>query len=85
MKEEVILRILAQESPKSELQLQRYDKKKLYGPICNFCMWEGVYLEIFLKPKVLFTRNVDCGLIMDKYRGLFVRWWGFSGFRIILQ
>jgi hypothetical protein len=29
MKEEVILRILFQESPKSELRLQRYDEKKL--------------------------------------------------------
>jgi hypothetical protein len=47
--------------------------------------WLGVYLEIFSKPKVLFKRNVDCGLIMDKYKGLFVRWWGFSGFKIILQ
>jgi hypothetical protein len=72
MKAEVILRILAQESPKSELQLQRYGEKKLQGPFCNFWKWLGVYMEIFSKPKVLFTRNEDCGLIMDKYRGLFV-------------
>jgi hypothetical protein len=38
MKEEVILSILAQESPKSELRLQRYGEKKLRGPFCNF--WE---------------------------------------------
>jgi hypothetical protein len=52
MKEEVILIILAQESPKSELQLQRYDEKKLWGPFCNFWKWLGVFLEIFKKPRV---------------------------------
>jgi hypothetical protein len=36
MKEEVIPRILVQESPKSKLWLQRYGEKKLYGPIWNF-------------------------------------------------
>jgi hypothetical protein len=36
-----------------------------------------------LKPKVLFTKNYS--LIMDKYRGSFVGWWGFYGFKINLQ
>jgi hypothetical protein len=53
MKEEVILRILAQESLDLELRLQRYDEKKLYGPICNFWKWLGVYLEIFSKTRGL--------------------------------
>jgi hypothetical protein len=79
------MRILAQELPKSELRLQRYDETKLHGPICNFWKVARANLEYFLNPKVLFERNVDCSLIMDKYRGLFVRWWGFSGIRIILQ
>jgi hypothetical protein len=60
-KEEAIPRILVKESMNLELRLQRYDEKKLLGPICNFWKWLGVYLEIFSKPKVLFTRNVDCG------------------------
>jgi hypothetical protein len=55
MKEEVILIILAQESLKSVLQFQGYDEKNLWGPICIFWKWLGVYLEIFSKPKVLFT------------------------------
>jgi hypothetical protein len=44
IKEGVILRILAQELPKSELRLRRYGEKKLYGPIWNF--WK-VYRAIF--------------------------------------
>jgi hypothetical protein len=48
MKEEVILRILAQESPTSELRLQRYGEKKLWGHLCNF--WKvvrGIFGIIF--------------------------------------
>jgi hypothetical protein len=32
----MIMRNLAQESPKSELRLQRYGKKMFWGPIWNF-------------------------------------------------
>jgi hypothetical protein len=70
----------AQELPKLELWLQRYDKMKLQGPICNFWKVARANHEYFSNPKVLFKRNVDCGLIMDKCRGLFVRWWGFFWF-----
>jgi hypothetical protein len=52
MKEEVILRILAQQLPKSELRLQR-QRKEVAGPFCNF--WEvarGIFGNI-LKTKGL--------------------------------
>jgi hypothetical protein len=49
MKEEVILRILAQESPKSELWLQRYGEMKFWGPFCNFWKVARVNLELFFK------------------------------------
>jgi hypothetical protein len=84
MKGEVILRFFAQESPKSELRLRRYGERKLEGPICNFWKRLGVYLELFLKIRGASYECVD-GLIMEKCRGLFARWWGFSGFGIILQ
>jgi hypothetical protein len=85
MKWEVILRILVQESLKSELRLRRYGESKLWGHICNFWMWLGVYLKLFLKIRGASCECVDCGLIMEKARGLFARWWGFSDFGIILQ
>jgi hypothetical protein len=47
IKEEVILSILVQESPKSELRLQRYGEKKLRGPFVISGKWLGVFLEIF--------------------------------------
>jgi hypothetical protein len=68
MKEEVILRILTQESLNLESLLQRYDKKKLYGPICNFWKWLGLYLELFLKIRGASCKYVDCGLISNKYK-----------------
>jgi hypothetical protein len=64
MKEKVILRILAQESPKSELRLRRYDEKKLRGPFYNFWKWLGLYLELFSKTWGLLGIFVDCGLIL---------------------
>jgi hypothetical protein len=48
-KEEVILRILAQESPKSELRLQRYGEKNFRDLFGIYGKWLGVFLKIFLK------------------------------------
>jgi hypothetical protein len=49
MKEEVILIILAQESPKSELWLQRYGEKKLQGPFWNFWKVARAKLEFIFE------------------------------------
>jgi hypothetical protein len=53
MKEEVILRILTQESPKSELQLQRYGEMNFGDLYVISGKWLGVYLEIFSKTRSL--------------------------------
>jgi hypothetical protein len=80
MKEEVILRILAQESPKSELRLQRYGEKKFWGPFCNFWKVAWVNLELFFKFQGSEYKNLDRGLILKKYRVLFAKWQGLFNF-----
>jgi hypothetical protein len=62
----VILRILAQESMKSELWLQRYGEKKLWGPFCNFWKVARVNLELFFKFQGSEYKNLDHGLILKK-------------------
>jgi hypothetical protein len=69
MKEEVILRILAQESPKLELQLRRYGEKNFRDLLAISGKWLGVFLEIFLNSRVAVGISVDRGLISDKCRG----------------
>jgi hypothetical protein len=73
MKEEVILRILVQESPKLELWLRRHGENKLWGPFCNFWKWLGLYLELFSKTRGLLRIFVDCGLITKKGKGLIAK------------
>jgi hypothetical protein len=51
MKEDVVLRILARESPKSDIRLKRYGYLKFQGPICDFGKWLGLYLEILLNSR----------------------------------
>jgi hypothetical protein len=84
MKEEVILRILAQESSKSELRLRRYGEKKLRGFFCNF--WKvarGIFGNIS-KTRGLLRIFVDYGLITKKPRWFFAMWRGFSSSGFIL-
>jgi hypothetical protein len=63
MKEEVILRILAQESPKSELRLRRCGEKNFRELFVISGKWLGVFLEIFLNSRVPVGISVDHGLI----------------------
>jgi hypothetical protein len=81
-KEEVIPRILVKESLNLELRLQRYGKKTLEGPICNFWKLLGVYLELFSKIQGASCKCVDCGLIMEKGRGLNEKWLEYFIFKL---
>jgi hypothetical protein len=74
-----------QESPKSELQLQRYGKKKLQGPFYNFCKWLGLYLKLFSKMRGSSWEFMDRSLISHKGWGLTAKLVGISGFRFIFQ
>jgi hypothetical protein len=53
MKEEVILRILAQESLDLELLLQRYDEKNFGNLFVISLKWLGLYLELISKIRGL--------------------------------
>jgi hypothetical protein len=74
MKEEVILRILAEEWLKSELRLRRYGKKNFRDLFVISRKWLGV----FLNSRVPVEISVDCGLISDKCRGFSAKWRGIS-------
>jgi hypothetical protein len=54
MKDKMVLRILAQESPKLKLQLKRYGKKNFWDASIIFGKWLGLYLEIHLDSRSLF-------------------------------
>jgi hypothetical protein len=76
MKQEVILRILVQESSKSVLRLQRYGEKKLEGPIWNF--WKvarAIFGNIFENQGSSWKFG-DCSLITKKPRGLYAKFPG---------
>jgi hypothetical protein len=68
MKEEVILRILAQESPKSELQLRRYELWNLLGAKQYFQEGSGGFLKFWEWLEGLGTKYralVKCGNFLE--------------------
>jgi hypothetical protein len=73
MKDEVIMRILAQQSSKSELRLKRYGEKSFRDLFIFSRKCLGLYLKILSDSRGLFGILVDCGLILDKNSGLFAK------------
>jgi hypothetical protein len=66
------------------VRLQRYGEKNFRDLFVISGKWLGLNLEIFLDSRVPFGNSVDCGLILDKYRGFFAKWQGFSSWGFIL-
>jgi hypothetical protein len=85
MKHKMILRIWGQGSPKLGFWLQRYGENS-FRDLCVISRnWLGLYLKIYSECKDLFGTLVDCGLILDKNRGLFIKLAGIIEFGIIFE
>jgi hypothetical protein len=83
-KEEVILRILAQESLDLELWLKRYEFLKFWSYFCGFSEAMDLFVNIFqiLGPN---CKILNYGLILKKPRGLSAKCPTYPEIRIIFQ
>jgi hypothetical protein len=71
-KEEVILRILAQESLVLELWLKIYEFLKFWSYFVDFSEARDLFGIIFQIPRSN-CKFLDCGLITKKHRGFFAK------------
>jgi hypothetical protein len=71
-KEEIIPRILAQESLDLELWFERYEILKFRGYFCGFSEARDLFGIIFQFRGPL-CETMDCGTILKKPRGLFAK------------
>jgi hypothetical protein len=60
--------------------MRRYGEKSFEDLFGISGKWLGLYFKILSNSRGYVWKFMKCGLILQKGRGLFVRWWGFSWF-----